>query len=285
LKDNPAEGHGLFAMGDPDFEASIDARMKKSAEPLLATSTSADAEYQTRNVRSGCGSLSDLKVEGLPYTRNEVDGVRHLWQGKGADSAEVLVGAKATEDAFKTQAPGKRVIHLATHGYYLTGQCAPQIASRHSIGSEEGFVGENPLLQSGLLLAGCNLHGAGCDSAHCEDGILSASEVSGLDLTGTDLVVLSACETGLGEVKAGEGVYGLRRAFQMAGARTVISSLWPVPDQATADVMSQLYSQSKKSLPERLRDLQLAQIKKLRLSGLSDHPYSWAAFIALGDWR
>ncbi len=285
LKDQGVEGHGLLAIGDPDFDASIDARMNKTSEPLLAAALTSDTEYQTRNVRSGCGSLSDLKVESLPFTRNEVQEVGLLWQGKGKDSVQLFVGAQATEDAFKTQAPGKRVIHLATHGYYLTGQCASPLEARRGLGSDQEFVGENPLLQSGLLLAGSNLHGAGCDSAHCEDGILSASEVAGMDLSGTDLVVLSACETGLGEVKSGEGVYGLRRAFQMAGARTVISSLWPVPDQATADVMSQLYGLSNKPIPERLRDLQLAQIKKLRAAGSPDHPFSWGAFIALGDWR
>jgi CHAT domain-containing protein len=129
------------------------------------------------------------------------------------------------------------------------------------------------------------VHGAGADSAGLEDGVLSAYEVSAMNLEGTDLVVLSACETGLGEVRQGEGVYGLRRAFQMAGARTVVSALWPVSDKTTADMMGQLYALTEKSLPERIREAQLAQIEKLRSEGFADHPYNWAAFIALGDWK
>jgi CHAT domain-containing protein len=89
----------------------------------------------------------------------------------------------------------------------------------------------------------------------------------------------------LGEVKEGEGVYGLRRAFQMAGARTVISALWPVSDKATAEMMSQLYASERSSLPEIMREIQLQKINDLRENKQADHPFSWGAFIALGDWR
>jgi CHAT domain-containing protein len=104
-------------------------------------------------------------------------------------------------------------------------------------------------------------------------------------LDGTELVVLSACETGLGEVKEGEGVYGLRRAFQMAGARTVISALWPVSDKVTAEMMGRLYDRGPETLPERMRKIQLEKIQDLRARGEADHPFTWGAFIALGDWR
>jgi CHAT domain-containing protein len=148
----------------------------------------------------------------------------------------------------------------------------------------EEFLGENPLLLSGLFLAGANLHGKGADELGTEDGILTAYEVSAMDLTGTEMVVLSACETALGRVEEGEGVYGLRRAFQVAGARTVISALWPVSDQATAEFMAELYANSEESIPERIRRLQLRKIKELRSAGQSDHPFYWAAFIATGGW-
>jgi len=106
-----------------------------------------------------------------------------------------------------------------------------------------------------------------------------------MNLTGTELVVLSACETGLGEVKSGEGVYGLRRAFQVAGASTVISALWPVSDQSTAEMMGRLYTGGEESLAERMRSIQLEKIEELRNKNKSDHPYSWGGFVALGDWR
>jgi CHAT domain-containing protein len=109
--------------------------------------------------------------------------------------------------------------------------------------------------------------------------------VSAMDLEGTELVVLSACETGLGRVEEGEGVYGLRRAFQMAGARTVISALWPVSDEATADMMGRLYEREDESIPETMRRIQLGKIEELRQEGQPDHPFTWGGFIALGDWR
>jgi CHAT domain-containing protein len=176
------------------------------------------------------------------------------------------------------------VIHIATHGYYLQGAC-PHSGRISNAMAQSKFYGENPLLQSGLLLAGANLHGAGADSLGAEDGILTALEVSTTDLRGTDLVVLSACETGLGKVEQGEGVYGLRRAFQMAGARTVVSSLWQVPDVETMKFMKELYAQKAATYPELLQKVMLTRINELRLRGLPTHPFTWGGFIAIGDWR
>ena len=118
-----------------------------------------------------------------------------------------------------------------------------------------------------------------------EDGILTAYEVSAMDLAGTDIVVLSACETGLGKVEEGEGVYGLRRAFQMAGARTVISALWPVSDKETAELMGDLYGRVGESIPETMQRIQKSRIAAIRENNGVDHPYTWAAFLALGDWK
>jgi CHAT domain-containing protein/Tfp pilus assembly protein PilF len=283
LKDRQISGRGLLAMGDPDYDATIEARLSALGARMYAA-VSEENKYRTRNVRSGCGDLRDLLVEPLPHSRNEIELVAQQWTGSGTDSVVTFFGPQASEDYFKAKATGKRAIHLATHGYFIQGQCNPEVKHR-GFGSDKEFMGENPLLLSGLLFAGFNLHGAGADSAGLEDGVLSAYEVSAMNLEGTDLVVLSACETGLGEVKQGEGVYGLRRAFQMAGARTVVSALWPVSDKTTAEMMAELYSKSGKSLPQRIREIQLEQIEKLRSQGLADHPYNWAAFVALGDWR
>ena len=203
---------------------------------------------------------------------------------KRKEPENIYLGAQASEETFKAEAPGSRVIHLATHGYFISCNHSKNATGR-GIDLSEAFVGENPLLVSGLFLAGANLHGQGADSLGYEDGILTAEEVAGMNLEGTELVVLSACETGLGEVKTGEGVYGLRRAFQMAGARTVISALWPVSDQATAELMGKLYGAKRESIPQLMQRMALDRIRKLRKKKQPDIPLSWGAFIALGDWR
>lgn len=138
---------------------------------------------------------------------------------------------------------------------------------------------ENSLLRSGIVLAGAN-NAATADESK-DDGILTALEVSGMDLWGTKLVVLSACETGLGDFKQGEGVYGLRRALLIAGAETEVISLWPVSDQATAYLMIDFYKRllSGGGRMESLRQAQLKLMKSL------NHPYYWAAFIPVGDWK
>jgi CHAT domain-containing protein/tetratricopeptide (TPR) repeat protein len=281
LKDKDKSGSGLFALGDPDYNMSIAIEIPKIPSEDIA----ADATFYTyRNVRSGSKDLSELVVSPLPGSRREVEGIARLWEAENSEPFLVYFGSEATEDNFKSQSPGKKAIHLATHGYYLQGW---DISNKEKSGMtiDQMIVGENPLLLSGLLFAGANDHGKRADSLGIDDGILTAYEVSAMDLTGVDLVVLSACETGLGKVEQGEGVNGLRRAFQMAGARTVVSALWPVPDKPTSEMMAGLYSHSNKPLPERIRNMQLAQIKKLRAEGFSDHPYTWAGFIALGDWR
>jgi CHAT domain-containing protein len=280
LQDKPESGLGLLALGDPDFNATITQRQEKP-EPTTIAVADVDNPYARRSFRSGCGELSELEVTALPATRKEIDRIVERWSSKNVST---LLGPQTSEDNFKSLASGKRVIHLATHGYFLEGKCNPDI-QLELLDQNYTFVGENPFLLSGLLFAGANLHGAGADSVQMEDGVLSAYEVSALNLSGVDMVVLSACETGLDEVKQGEGIYGLRRTFQIAGARTVISSLWPVDDKLTASMMSELYQKNTETIPEKLRRVQLAQIKKLRKAKLADHPFIWGAWVAIGDWR
>jgi CHAT domain-containing protein/tetratricopeptide (TPR) repeat protein len=282
LKDEPQKTSGLFALGDPDFNAPPQARM---AERVTAVDTTLEPKsYSMRNVRSECGELNAMTVTSLPGTRREVGQIAEYWEKATEEPAGVFLGTDASEERFKAEASGRRIIHIATHGYFLEGVCRPKI-SESMLKEDVSFVGENPLLLSGLFLAGANLHGEGADSLGAEDGILTAYEVTAMDLEGTELVVLSACETGLGEVRAGEGVYGLRRAFQMAGAQTVISALWPISDEDTADMMSQLYDRKEESLPEVMRKVQLKRLEKLRKQGVVDHPFTWGSFIALGDWN
>src|SRR5262249_31723448 len=133
-----------------------------------------------------------------------------------------------------------RILHLATHGFFLRDQDWDRHAGPRTPRRQPRL--ENPLLRSGLLLAGFNTwRRGGQPPREAEDGMLTAEDVTGLDLLDTELVVLSACETGLGQVHAGEGVFGLRRAFVLAGARTLVMSLWKVPDLPTALLMDRFY--------------------------------------------
>jgi CHAT domain-containing protein len=182
-----------------------------------------------------------------------------------------------------------RILHLATHGYFLADQERnPNLAVRDlgAVGFTSGRVLrqlsglENPLLRSGLALAAVNRWLKGdVTPAEAEDGLLTAEDVSGLDLLNTDLVVLSACETGLGEIYVGEGVFGLRRAFVLAGAKTLVMSLWKVPDQQTQELMEDLYGRilAGQGRVDALRDAQLAL--KIRYPD----PLYWGAFICQGD--
>jgi CHAT domain-containing protein len=136
----------------------------------------------------------------------------------------------------------------------------------------------NPLLRSGLALANANLR----EKAGADDGILTALEASGLNLWGTKLVVLSACDTGVGEVRNGEGVYGLRRAFVLAGAESLVMSLWPASDYTTRELMTHYYQNLKKGLG-RGAALRLVQLDMLRRDPKL-HPFYWANFIQSGEW-
>jgi CHAT domain-containing protein len=192
--------------------------------------------------------------------------------------AAVLTGRQATKASLeRLEAP--RLLHIATHGFYLQEPETKATASRDSAQtSQEGTRTANPLLRSGLALAGANL-----DKNGSANGILTALEATNLNLWGTKLVTLSACESGVGEVKNGEGVYGLRRAFFLAGAESLVMSLWAVSDRVTQEMMTAYYTGLRNGIGrgEALRQAQLAMLKR------SDrrHPFYWASFIQSGDWR
>ena len=219
-----------------------------------------------------------------------------LWErADDTDGAVVLLaGSAAGEAALKSNAPGKRVLHLATHGFFLGGECASgterirgsrglNLVQEPELAPVEGL---SPLLLSGLALAGAN-HRDLADVGE-EDGILTAEEIASLDLSGVEWAVLSACDTGVGEVRVGEGVFGLRRAMQVAGVRTLIMSLWPVDDEATRSWMRSLYEGrllDGLDSAEAVRAAGLAVIEQRREAGESAHPFYWAAFVAAGRWQ
>jgi CHAT domain-containing protein len=254
----PPAGVGLLALGSPAYDQ------------LGPAPSRPDGAF--RGSRSDCEDFQSMRFEPLPASLGEVDTVVRLWNQAQAGTRR-LIGAAATEAAFKAQAAGHRVLHLATHGFFLGERCRP---NAHGA----------PLVLSGLILAGANQRHVA--SAEQEDGVLTAEEVAALDLRGLEWAVLSGCDTGLGEIRVGEGVFGLRRAFQVAGAGTVIMSLWTVGDQTTAQWMAQLYESRltrRLSTADSVREASLAVLRQRRATGLSQHPFYWAGFVASGDWR
>lgn len=278
---------------------------------LTASAGLADSSARSlRDVSINCGSFRQMRFGALPASRNEAQAVASLWRQFGVDKGvesptpQTLTGADATERAFKQMAPGRRILHLATHGFFLGDDCAPVVEGTRAVGGLAGpstptskpsvarqtpgprAIPESPLLLSGLALAGANRRAAaGADE---DDGILTAEEVAALNLEGVEWAVLSACDTGLGTVVSREGVLGLRRAFQVAGVRTVIMSLWSVDDRATLQWMERLYEarfRQNLSTVEAMRDASVRVIRDRRALGRSTNPFYWAAFVASGDWH
>jgi CHAT domain-containing protein len=275
LQDHPWSGNGLLAIGDPDFDMSL-------TSPT-ATSIRSSGSSAIRFPSSGT-DLTGRAPTLLPGTRTEINAVSALWSQNRPGPVLVLCGADATEENFKRSASGRQVIHIATHGFYHSDVDRPLDATQQLSGEPDVRINNNPFLQCGFLLAGANQNSAGVRTMTREDGIVTAEEVLGLNLEGTDLVVLSVCESGLGDVKSGEGVYGLRRAFQIAGARTIISALWRVDDRSTAEFMDGLFEFRDEAMPRLLQRIAGNRLSELRSTGKSDHPFYWAAFVSTGDW-
>ena len=233
----------------------------------------------------------------LPFTEAEIHALRGVQATvKRQSKIELLVGKRATEGAFYELAPRSRIVHLATHGFFArpAGSGPTEVSSRW-----------HPGLLSGLVFAGANR----APEIGGDDGIVTSLELSAVDLNATDLLVLSACETALGSVQPGEGLLGLQRACHMAGARSVLTSLWQVRDAETQSLMLRFYENIwKRGLGrlDALRDAQLAMLRGELHIGASGKrgpgparavqrdpstatprrpPSAWAAWILSGDWR
>ena len=184
-------------------------------------------------------------------------------------------GYAATEESFKTigkQSPSPRILHLSTHGYFF-----PDPKGQVESGQPAYKLSDHPMIRSGLILAGAN-HAwqTGRPLGKREDGVLTAYEISQMNLSNTELVVLSACETGLGEIRGDEGVYGLQRAFKSAGAKTLVMSLWKVSDIQTQELMTLFYQNllyKKQTAHQALLNAQ----QEMRQKGYA--PYDWAGFV------
>jgi len=197
------------------------------------------------------------------------------------DSVVTLSKNEATEENFKKLSGNSpNILHIATHGFFYEN-LNRNVQFETNLSTEDQYrLAEDPLLRSGLIMAGANYAWKNSSNPpnEIEDGILTAMEISNLDLSNTDLVVLSACETGLGDIEGSEGVYGLQRAFKMAGVDKLIMSLWQVPDEETADFMQLFYE---KWLNERtVRDAFIDTQREMYLK-YKNEPLKWAAFVLL----
>lgn len=198
----------------------------------------------------------------------------------------LLSGTKATTTALLQQ-QGPKVLHIATHGFFVADQetkaSNPLRAIQEDSLQVKGLRQEDPQLRSGLVLAGANQPTLDPN----DDGYLTSAEVLNLNLKGTELVVLSACSTGQGDVRTGEGVYGLQRSLTVAGARSTLLSLWKVEDAATAEFMVRYYKRLKAGEG---RSDALAAVQKDFRDGAAGNgqwkePYFWAAWQLVGDWK
>jgi CHAT domain-containing protein len=238
--------------------------------PLVAVNTGSKSNPASTRPRV---DYSRIFFGPLPGAADEVRALRNLMP-----AAVFVTGEQVTKEALK-KLSGPTLLHIATHGFFLTETGAATSVGVSVTGTRTSGAGmkiENPLLRSGLALAGANQSGQGGK----EDGVLTALEAAGLNLWGTQLVVLSACDTGVGEVKNGDGVYGLRRAFVLAGAESQLMSLWPVSDRSTRDLIVGYY---RALLGGAGRGAALRQTQ-LEMMKVKPHPYYWAGFIQTGEW-
>jgi CHAT domain-containing protein len=267
-------------VADPDFDLLVQER-----PPLHLESSAFIQGRVSRDLGRDCDAYH---FDRLPGTRIEGQRLGTLV------GVEPWLDDAALESRLKSECHSPRILHLATHGFFLPDQeheldragrgfgfnIDGFTRSTDGLGSFSGPMMENPMLRSGLALAGANTWlKARTPPEEAEDGLLTAEDVTGLDLLATELVVLSACETGLGRIGLGEGVFGLRRAFVLAGAKTLVMSLWKVPDEPTCELMVEFYRRllAGDARAEALRQARLA------LRGKYPAPYYWGAFICQGD--
>lgn len=274
----------VVVFADPDFDAVNFADASRESEASSSGPSPAERSFiSERFFARQHSELSERPWPQLPGARQEAGTIRNLWP-----EAHLFVGAEATKQALlQTAAP--EILHVATHGFFL--EDARTSSSTRGVGSTgelaDGGRGEmpsDPLLRSGLVMARAHPQSTSTDKVEAtrhrlEESLVTALELAGMNLWGTQLVVLSACDTGQGDVKIGQGVYGLRRAFAVAGAETLVTSLWKVDDTTTRELMDNYYRGLQKG-QGRAAAMQAA-MRGVRAR--RPHPYDWAPFIVVGN--
>ena len=271
-------GRELLRLNQPSASSSKNVVMANPSYDRLSAALTAPVDTSLNMGQRRSTEVSSKKWEPLSGSEREGLLVAQLL------NSQLISGPAATTASLKRQ-QGPRVLHVATHGFFVAGQESPPNDPLRVLREEnsqlQGLRQEDPQLRSGLVLAGANQPTMDPN----DDGYLTASEAVTLNLKGTELVVLSACSTGQGEVRTGEGVYGLQRSLSVAGARSTLLSLWKVDDAATAAFMTRFYKRLKAG---ESRSDALASVQKEFREGPNPdwhHPYYWAAWQLVGDWR
>ncbi|OGU96014.1 MAG: hypothetical protein A2475_02605 [Ignavibacteria bacterium RIFOXYC2_FULL_35_21] len=274
----PTKAKIAYLFGNPNFKLGEEQQMQ-----LASALRTGERQLFSDKLRA---DLERTTATDLPGTETEVLNIKKIMNEKDWQ-AKVFTGDSALEEEVKS-VDNPTILHIATHGFFFS---VVEIVERNI--NSEGFIKpkvfgmetfkayENPLLRSGLLFAGSQrtLDGKEDAKSNMDNGILTAYEAMNLKLDNTELVVLSACETGRGEIRNGEGVYGLQRAFIQAGAKTLIMSLWKVSDEATQELMTSFYTKwlSGKTKREAFKEAQNEIRAKYK------YPYYWGAFVMVGE--
>jgi CHAT domain-containing protein/tetratricopeptide (TPR) repeat protein len=269
------QGNYALVVADPDFDVSSPVTYASAPPHALEPSKNPLSRLAVR------GQCLDQPFLRLAATREEGGEIAAFLKQTMRMNVEFITGPDATASRLREMPKAPRVLHVATHGFFCP----------RSDASDTSELALNPLLYSGLVLAGVNrrlgLSSPAGDTTDLnpDDGVLTAFEVSGMDLVGNELTVLSACETGSGTVMTGEGVFGLRRALQHAGAQSQIVSIYSVPDKTTRLLMAKFYGYWASGLTKAaaLRQAQLDLLQERRRSVGAAHPLYWGGFVLIGN--
>jgi CHAT domain-containing protein len=265
-------GGTSLVMADPDYDLGLKGIEKVKRQMGVK-------ENRVRGEVSA--DLRGLYFPPLPETGGEADAIEGILKTGFKQQVRNLQREKAIEEMLYASTSPK-VLHLSTHGYFLKALPEPQRATggmgmglKGGLGEIKALTMENPMLRSGIVLAGVNR----ALKEGRDDGMVSAEKILGLRLRGTELVVLSACETGVGDVQTGEGVFGLKRAFILSGARSLVMSLWSVPSAETVELMTEFYTllAQGKTKTDALRQAKLDIMKN------NPNPFYWGAFVLTGS--
>lgn len=270
--------------GFPDFE--YDKSKEKLAQidntgntkEMMVLNLTEGKPWDSFKIAKAKQDIKKLEISELPGTETEIVEIYDILNSKNWKLSKSM--RDKAREAYIKSLNNPRVLHIATHGYFLDDIESNPDSKVFGVNSKVAL--ENPLLRSGLLFAGASLEIAGNLNSNMDDndnGILTAFEAMNLDLDKTELVVLSACETGLGEVKNGEGVYGLQRAFEVAGAKTVMMSLWTVNDYTTRELMTKFYEEWIATGDKRKAFISAQLYMKEKYTW----PFYWGPFVMVGE--